>query len=124
MVDQLLKLILVLSEVFFVPIFFQKTITDHALPPQFFLISHRSGVFHESSFSWYCSEIKASILVQFQAPCYATGLSKTFAIEFDNVIAEVEKNIYDTNSSLKAIIVLVHSSSLRHYLCPPCKTPV
>ena len=61
------------------------------LPPQFFLISHRSDVFRESSFSWYCSEIKASILVRLQAPYYAIGLSKTFAIGFDNVIAEVEK---------------------------------
>ena len=92
------------------------------LPPQFFLISHRSDVFRESSFSWYCSEIKASILVRLQAPYYAIGLSKTLAIGFDNVIAEVDKNILDTNTTLDAIIVLVHSSSLRQYLCPPCKT--
>ena len=60
--------------------------------------------------------------MQLQAPYYATGLSKTLAIEFENKIAEVEKNILDTNTSLDAIIVLVHSSSLRQYLCPPCKT--
>ena len=59
--------------------------------------------------------------MQLQAPYYAIGLSN--AIEFDNVIAEVEKkNILDTNTSLDAIIVFVHSSSLRQYLCPPCKT--
>ena len=38
-----------------------------------------------------CKKIKASILVQLQAPYYAIGLSKTLAIGFDNVIAEVEK---------------------------------
>ena len=98
---------------FFIPIFFQTTILNHALPPQFFLISHRTDVFRESSFSWYCCEIEASILVLLQAPYYAIGLSKTFAIEFDNVIAEVEKSILATSTSLDAIIFLVHSSSLR-----------
>ena len=49
--------------------------------------------------------------MRLQAAYYAIGLSKTLAIEFDNVIAEVEKNILDTNTSLDAIIVLVHSSS-------------
>ena len=58
-----------------------------------------------------------------QAPYYAVGLSNTFAIEFDNVIAEAEKkNMLDTSTSMDAIIVLVHSSSLRQYLCPLCKT--
>ena len=66
--------------------------------------------------------IKASILVRLQAPYYAIGLSKAFAIEFDNVIAEVEKSILNTSTSLDAIIVLVHSSSLGQYLCPQCKT--
>ena len=56
--------------------------------------------------------------MQLQAPYYAIGLSKTLAIGFDNVIAEVEKNILDTNTSMDTIIVLVHSSSLRQYLYP------
>ena len=49
-------------------------------------------------------------------------LSKTFAIVFANVIAEAAKeNILNNSTSLDAVIVLVHASSLCQYLCRPCK---
>ena len=49
-------------------------------------------------------------------------LSKTFAIVFANVIAEAAKeNILNSSTSLDAIIVLVHASTLCQYLCRPCK---
>ena len=49
-------------------------------------------------------------------------LSKTFAIVFANVIAKAAKeNILNSSTSLDAIIVLIHASSLCQYLRRPCK---